>query len=129
MVAIKFINKETKEFYEAADQSELLLQKCEDCSEYNFYPRKFCPNDMGKLNFVKASGKGKVLTYSIVEMDGLPSFKDLVPYVAAIVELEEGPKMNTRIQVKNPEEVYIGQKVEVIFHLYKGQKIPLFQPI
>jgi Predicted nucleic-acid-binding protein containing a Zn-ribbon len=125
----KYINKEAKEFYEAAEKSELLIQKCEDCGEYVFFPRKYCPKDMGKLTFVKASGKGRILTYSIVVNDGQPFFKDLVPYVAAIVELEEGPTMYTRVVVDDPKEVTFGQKVEVVFQEQEGKNIPLFRPI
>ncbi|MEH7098084.1 Zn-ribbon domain-containing OB-fold protein [Neobacillus vireti] len=128
-MAINYINKETKEFYEGANRSELLIQKCDNCGEYVFYPRAICPKDMGNLSFVKASGKGKILTYSIVRMDGMPRFKDMVPYAAALVELEEGPTIGTRIVVNNPEEVFIGQEVEVLFEEQDSQKIPLFRPV
>jgi hypothetical protein len=130
MMSIKnFINKETKQFYEAANQSELMIQKCDSCGEYVFFPRAFCPKDMGNLSFVKASGKGKIVTYSVVLKDGMPGFKDMVPYVAAIVELEEGPTMETRIVVDDPKKVFIGQEVEVVFHEQDGQKIVLFRTL
>jgi uncharacterized OB-fold protein len=128
-MGMQFINKETKEFYEGAARSELLIQRCDDCGEYVFYPRAFCPKDLGNLSFVKASGKGKILTYSVVMMDGMPSFKDMVPYVAAIVQLEEGPTMGTRIVIDNPANAFIGQEVEVVFEEQHGQKIPLFRPL
>ncbi|MEH7178568.1 Zn-ribbon domain-containing OB-fold protein [Neobacillus vireti] len=126
---MKYINKETKEFYEGLERSELLIQKCDSCGEYVFYPRAFCPKDLGNLSFVNASGKAKILTYSVVMMDGMPRFKDLVPYVAAIVELAEGPLMNTRIEIENPQDVFIGQEVEVFYKEQEGKRIPLFRPV
>jgi len=127
-MSIKYINKETKEFYSGLERSELLLQKCESCGEYVFFPRSHCPMDMGELKPVKASGKGKILTYSIVMMDGMPKFKNMVPYVAAIVELEEGPLLDTRLEIDNPQDVFIGQEVEVMFKEENGQLFPLFRP-
>jgi uncharacterized OB-fold protein len=126
---MKYINKETKEFYKGLERSELLIQKCDSCGEYVFYPRAFCPKDLGNLSFVIASGKAKILTYSVVMMDGMPRFKEMVPYVAAIVQLEEGPLMNTRVEIKDHQDVFIGQEVEVLYKEQEGKKIPLFRPV
>lgn len=123
------IFQEGKEFWEGTEKSELLIQRCQDCGKYIFYPREYCPHDMGSLVYEKVSGKGKVLTYSVVVRTGDPRYTALTPFVAAIVQLDEGPTMYTRMDVKDPNDVYFNQEVEVVFTEHEGRKIPLFQPV
>ena len=120
---------EAQEFWEGAERSELRIQRCEDCGKYVFYPREYCPHDLGKLTYEKVSGKGKVLTYSIVVRTGDPRFADKTPFVAAVVQLDEGPTMYSRIVVDDPRNVDFNQEVEVLFEEHEGKKIPLFKPV
>ncbi len=94
--------------------------KCETCRGVYFPPRIICPNcrRKGKMTDEKLSGKGKVITFSIVHAP--PEGYSLeIPYVLAIIELEEGPRLTSQIvDVKpemKPEHVYIGMPVEMAF--------------
>jgi uncharacterized protein len=120
---------EGKEFWEGIERSELLIQRCQDCGRYVFYPREFCPHDMGQLTYERVSGRGRILTYSVVVRTGDPRYAKLTPFVAAVVQLNEGPTMYSRIDVKDPSDVTFNQEVEVVFTEHAGRKIPLFQPI
>ena len=86
--------------------------KCETCGKVFFPPRSVCPHCRrnGKIVEHKCSGKGKVLTFSVVH-SASDQYADMKPYVLAIVELEEGARMTTQI-VCEPEEVYIGMPVK-----------------
>ena len=67
------------------------------------------------MRWEKVSGRGKVYSYSIVRRAGIPGFEEDVPYVFAIVELDEGPRMATNIVGIEPEKVAIAMKVEAFF--------------
>lgn len=123
------ISEEAKEFWEGVARSELWIQRCDSCRKHVFFPREYCPYDMGTLTYEQVSGRGKILTYSIVERTGDPDYTNLTPYVAAIVQLEEGPTMFTRIVGTDPYVVTFNDPVEVVFIHEGDKKIPLFRPL
>lgn len=88
---------------------------CETCSTNYFPPREICPKcrRKGRIKDKKFIGRGKV--YSFTEIRAAPSGMELqVPYVMAIIELEEGVKVTGHV-VNRAEEVKIGTPVEVVF--------------
>jgi uncharacterized OB-fold protein len=106
----------SREFWEGARRHELRLQRCSGCGEHVFYPRVLCPNCLADgLEWVTASGRGKVHSYTVVRRAMHPSFRPDVPYVYAVVALEEGPHMPTNIVGCSPEDVSIDMPVEVEF--------------
>jgi len=103
-------------FYKAAREHKLLVQRCKDCSQYVFYPKKFCPHCLSdNLEWVQSSGKGKVYSYTICRSNVPAAFVGDVPYVVAIVELSEGLWMLTNIVGCNPDDVKCDMPVEVAF--------------
>ena len=81
--------EEGKEFWSHLENGELYIQQCESCGEYVFYPKPMCPNDLGELKYVKATGKGKVLTYSVIYNTPDPRLKDNLPAIVGVVKLDE----------------------------------------
>ena len=100
-----------------------------------FYPTDFCRNlectTPRGTKWVKASGKATLFTYGIVQRAPHPGFADDVPFVTAIVELEEGPKMATNVLIENPtfENLKIGMPLEVVFEDITDElALPKFKP-
>ena len=103
-------------FWDAANKGQLVLQKCVDCNKIIFYPRLFCPHcHSAALTWKKASGKGTVYTYTVVCSNSHSAFLDDIPFVIAIVKLEEGVQMLSNIVGCRPEEVTCDMPVEVVF--------------
>lgn len=121
---------ETKPFWDACRRGDLLIQRCDRCNEYQFYPRGICSNCWCEdIQWVTASGKGTVWTFTVTMQNGTPGFAEEVPYVLALVELEEGVKMFTNIVECDPGEVTIGMPVEVTFQRATDQiSVPFFKP-
>ena len=118
------------EFWKGTKQGKLLIQKCNDCTNQIFYPRKYCPDCWSaNLGWSEASGKAKVYAFTVT-MDGVePRFIPDLPYVLATVDLEEGIRMMTRIVDCDPEEVKIGMDVEVTFEdITDEHALPMFRP-
>src|SRR5437763_15163606 len=82
---------ETREYWEAARGGRLLIKECRACGESFFYPRTYCPRCWSSdTEWKESTGRGRVYTFTVVHQNDLPPFNDRVPYVVAIVELEEG---------------------------------------
>ena len=120
---------ETKPYWDACRQGRLLLQKCDKCSEFQFYPRGICANCWSNdIQWVQSSGKGTVWTFTVTYQNRTPGF-DEGPYVLALVELEEGIKMFANIVDCDPGTVEIGMPVEVTFVRANDQvSVPFFKP-
>ena len=88
----------TQPFWDGLREGELRIQRCRDCAKHVFYPRTACHYCLSdRLEWVKASGRGTLYSFTIVRRAMNPAFQADVPYVFAIVELEEGPRVTTNI--------------------------------
>ena len=121
----------TEEFWKATQRHQLLIQKCKDCQSLIFYPRKVCPECWsGDLGWQEASGRARVFTFTVLRDMVEPKFMADLPYVLAMVDLEEGIRMMTRIVECDPEVVEIGLEVEVVFEdITDKHSLPFFRPI
>jgi uncharacterized protein len=120
----------TQPFWDAAVEHRLLISECHDCGQRFFYPRPFCPTCWsGTVGWLEASGRARLYTWSVVYVNDLPPFHRRVPYVAAIAELEEGPRMETNIVDCEFEALYVGMPLEVQFRVEPDvPTIPVFRP-
>lgn len=123
---------ETKPFWEAAARHELLIQRCGDCGEHYFYPRPLCPHCLSRnVSWVRASGRGKLHTFVINHR--APRKSPLPPpFIVAIVELEEGPRMMSNLVgiEPDPERIHIDMPVEVVFEPITADiTLPRFRPV
>ena len=121
---------ETQPFWDATRQGKLLIMHCNQCDEPYFYPRPFCPRCWtDDVEWREASGRATLYTWSVVHNNDLPPWPDRVPYVAAVVDLEEGPRMMTIITDCDPEDLKIGMDVTVAFEEYDEDiTVPVFRP-
>jgi uncharacterized OB-fold protein len=96
----------------------MIGRKCGNCQAVYFPPRELCPKcrraSMGKMEKLKLSGKGTVVSYSVVH-EGLPAFQMQIPYTMAIIQLEEGARITGQIVDCCNCNVSIGSKVEAVF--------------
>lgn len=117
-------------FWKGTKQHKLLIQECNDCKAKIFYPRKYCPECWSAdLGWSEASGKAKVYAQTTMMDMVEPKFWGDLPYVLALVDLEEGVRMMTRIVECEPEEVHIGMDVEVVFEDISDEcALPFFKP-
>jgi uncharacterized OB-fold protein len=121
---------ETAEFWEGCSRHELLIQRCADCAAYQFYPRIMCVVCSGRaLQMVRASGRGVLKSFTIVRRAVSEAYAAEVPYVVALIELEEGPTLMSNVIGCVVDEVCIGMPVEVVFDDWsEGLSIPKFRP-
>src|SRR5262249_1038611 len=101
------------------------------CHQHQFFPRIYCSKRFSdQIEWVNVSGRANVSSFTIVQRPVSPAFANDVPYVVALVTLEEGPQMMTNIVGCRPEEVTVGMPVEVIFEDWSDTiSIPKFRPL
>ena len=123
--------KETQPYWDGCKQHELRVQKCAACGHHQFYPRLYCTACMSdRVEWVKTSGRAKVLSYTIIYRPVTQAFAGNVPYVVAMVTLDEGPQMMTNIIGCEPEKVHIGMPVQVTFDDWTEEiSVPKFKPL
>ena len=121
---------ETRPYWESCRRGQLVIQQCALCQEYQFYPRGICAHCWTEdVHWVAATGRGTVWTYTVTYQNRTPGFAEEVPYVLALVELEEGVRLFTNIIECNPQEVRIGLPVEVTFVRANDRvTVPYFKP-
>ena len=120
-------------YWGKAREHELWIRQCNDCGEAYFYPRDISPCCFSKnTSWKQASGKATLYTYGIVHRAPHPGFKGDVPYVVALVELEEGPRMPTNvvgIDEPTPDKLRVGMPLEVTFDdVTDSISLPKFRP-
>ncbi|HVV29472.1 MAG TPA: Zn-ribbon domain-containing OB-fold protein [Mycobacteriales bacterium] len=129
-VDLPVIDAATAPFWEGTQRSALLIRHCDACGRKHFYPRPFCPYCWSdQVHWEQANGTGTLYTYSIVYANDLPPFRDRLPYVAAIVALDEGPKMMSNLVECELSDVQVGMPLEVVFNRQTDEvTLPVWRP-
>lgn len=125
----------TRPYWDAAAEGQLLIRRCGGCGKAHHYPREFCPHCWSEdVTWERASGAATLYTWSVVHRNDLPPFGSRVPYVAAVVDLAEGPRMMTEIVDCGEGELRIGMALEVAFRgerrgerAVEGVTVPVFR--
>lgn len=123
---------ETRPFWDGCRAGKLLLQRCTGCGHKRFPPTHFCPNCRSAAQgWVESSGHGRVFSWIVVRH---PVPRDIyageVPYVVALVTLDEGVRIATNIIGCAPEAVTADMPVRVTFREATAEiTLPLFEPV
>lgn len=103
-------------FWHGTKQHKLLIQECNECGSKIFYPRKACPECWSReLGWVEASGRGKVFALTVTLAGVEEKFSADLPYVLAMIDLDEGIRMMGNVVDCDPTAVEIAMDVEVVF--------------
>ncbi|HEX9890292.1 MAG TPA: OB-fold domain-containing protein [Nitriliruptorales bacterium] len=116
----------TKPFWEAATRHELVVQRCTSCGNHQFYPRPMCLECRAQgLEWVQVGGQATVYSKTTVHLQIDPALEP--PYVAALVDLDEGPRLATNIVNGDAE---IGDRVRLTWRdRDDAPPLPVFEPI
>ena len=121
-------NADSKPYWDAARQGRLILKACPACRKPHFPPRHLCPACWTPATeWINSSGNGCVYSFTIMRRAPLPEFATRAPYVVALIDLDEGPRMMANIVGEDALGVRIGERVRVCFETRKdGFAIPQF---
>ncbi len=107
------IEDDSREYWDGAADGRLLIAQCGSCGRVHHYPRVICPYCWSEdVTAKEASGQATLYTYSTVYLNDLPPFRDRLPYIAAVVDLAEGPRLMTTIVGCEPDRLRIGMALQ-----------------
>jgi uncharacterized OB-fold protein len=121
---------ETDRFWDACNRNEFLIQRCGACGKFQYHYRALCAHCWAdNPEDVVANGTGAVWTFSVVHENRSGAYASTLPYVVALVELDEGVRVFGTLVDTPIDQVEIGLPVQVAFAVAPdGQHIPVFRP-
>ena len=122
----------TKPFWDSLKAHAIQLQRCGGCGRFIYYPRAVCPSCLSDdLTWTSVSGRGVVHAFTIPHRHPILAFGGHVPFVVAMVELEEGARiLSNLVEVDpTPEAVKVGMPVEIVYDDVTDEiTLPRFRP-
>lgn len=122
---------DSKVFWDGCKAHQLKFQRCLECGQIRWPPGIICPQCYSQeTEWIRSNGKGKIFTYAIYHQAFHPAFKGDLPYVVAVVEMEEGPLMLTNIVGCSKELLHCEMPVEVVWEdVTEELSLPKFTPV
>ncbi|HYB92461.1 MAG TPA: Zn-ribbon domain-containing OB-fold protein [Candidatus Binataceae bacterium] len=106
----------TAPYWDGLKAHEVRIQQCAERGHWVFFPRIHCPVCASRnLVWRTVSGEGKLYTFTVARIPTMPEFADEMPQILAVVELDEGPHINTNIVGADPSSLKVGQRVRPVF--------------
>ena len=127
---VPVVDPDSAPYWEGAKANKLMIQKDRKSGKCFLYSRRLVPGvDDSQVEWVQASGRGTIYSFTVAHAPAGPAFKEDVPYVIASIELDEGARILTNIVTDQPDSLRIGQPVEVLFDKVSDElTIPKFRP-
>jgi uncharacterized OB-fold protein len=106
----------SRPFWEAARRHELVMPRCRLCDRLFFYPREVCPVCLSaEIDWQRVSGRGRLHSYTVIHQPANPAFQADVPYIYALVQLEEGPRLIANVVQCPPAEARVDMPLVAVF--------------
>ncbi|MGZ4688600.1 MAG: Zn-ribbon domain-containing OB-fold protein [Acidimicrobiia bacterium] len=127
----------TAEYFAAAARGELAIPRCAGCDRWVWYPEPTCPTCGGALQWRATSGTGRLFSWAVVRRPFLPAFAEMIPFVTALVALEEAPEVRIVSYVVDVEPDALSDGLplvatyrELAFPTVPGRSVvvPMFAP-
>ena len=103
-------------FWEGLKAERLLIQQCNQCNDWVFYPRRHCPQCFAHdLSWHEVSGGATLYSFTVTRIATLPDFADEMPQMLAVIELDQGVRINSNLVGLDESEVKIGMRLQPVF--------------
>ncbi|HTZ26242.1 MAG TPA: Zn-ribbon domain-containing OB-fold protein [Streptosporangiaceae bacterium] len=123
-----FPEPDTEPFWAATASRRLTYQVCRACGQVVFHPRRHCTCcTSGDLEWRDSAGAGTVYTFTVIRRSGHPFFREKIPYIVGLIDLDEGFRMLAEIAA-DPETLHVDDRVTVTWEDHADLSVPIFQP-
>ncbi len=103
-------------FWEGAKRHQLMLPRCRRCDRPFFYPREVCPLCLSSaIDWIQASGRGRLHSFTVIQQPANAAFAPDVPYLYAMIQLDEGPRLITNLVDCAPADARVDMPVTAAF--------------
>lgn len=115
-------------FWQGLREGRLQLQHCRACGHWIFFPRRHCDKCWSHdIEWKAVTGEGSLYTYTLTRIPTLPDFADDMPQKMAVVELDEGVRINTTLVGVDEGEIRVGMRVKPVFDKVGGDGTTLLR--
>jgi uncharacterized OB-fold protein len=117
----------TAEYFAGAARGVLVIPRCDSCERWVWYPEPECPACGGReLTWTATSGNGRLFSWAVVRRPFLPAFTEMIPFVTALVALEEAPEVRivTYVVDLDPGELEADLPLAVTFRPLSFPTVP-----
>jgi uncharacterized OB-fold protein len=123
------VDTDSETWWLAVQDGRLTVNACAACGRSSLYPRPFCPHCWSEdVTLTAASGRARLYTWSVVHQNAAP-FDASLPYVLAMVDLEEGPRLMTVLEGCPPDDLRADMSLTLTFRDDDdGFTVPVFRP-
>ena len=103
-------------FWEGLKAERLLIQQCNQCNDWVFYPRRHCPQCFAHdLSWREVSGGASLYSFTVTRIATMPDFADEMPQMLAVIELDQGVRINSNLVGLDESEVKVGMRLQPVF--------------
>lgn len=116
---------ETRPFWDGCASGELRYQCCTDCGTVQLIPRSLCAACQSRgLEWKRSERLGRILSHTTVHRAPTSAFRADVPYVIALVDMDEGFRLMVNVRGGDTPAVAIGARVRIGFRAVDGVTLP-----
>ncbi len=119
-----------EEFWAHCAEERLCFQVCTSCDTWRHLPRTMCARcGSAQWSWRASNGRGSLYSWTVTHQAMLPQFDSEVPYVVAVVELEEGVRMVSQLRGVEVKDLALGSPLDLYFERFEeGLVLPMFRP-
>lgn len=122
-------NEVTELYWEGTAAGELRVKHCPSCEALFRFNHAWCPEcGNAELDWKNTTGRGVVTNFTVIHVPPYEAYTDEVPYVLALIDLEEGVRVMMNVIDCDPLSVHIGMKVALTFETRGDVQLPQFRP-
>lgn len=115
-------------FWQALKKHKVKMQQCDDCQGWVFYPRPNCSHCLSSnLTWKEISGEGTLYSYTIARVPTLPEFMDESPQKMAVIEFDQGPRINSTLYDVEDSDIKMGMRVKPCFDDIPGEDVTMLR--
>lgn len=130
MKPVPVITDMNRDYFEGCSLGELRVRHCPRCNALFRFMHEWCPQCWSlDLSWKRASGRGKLDSFSVVHQAPYAAFESSAPYVLALIELDEGVRLMSNVIGCSPDDVRVGMPLQVVFERRGDVVLPMFEPI
>lgn len=116
----------TQHFWDGCRERELRYQRCTACGTVQLIPRTVCTQCHGSdLQWHRSAGRGVILSYTNVYRAPTAAFKADLPYVIALIDMDEGWRLMSHVRGGPTPAVTVGTRVRIDFMPQGESVIPI----
>ncbi|OCB17329.1 DNA-binding protein [Mycobacterium malmoense] len=124
------VDRDSESWWRAIQDRRLMVNACSGCGRNSLYVRPFCPHCWSEdVAVAPVSGRARLYTWTVVHQNAAP-FDTCTPYVLAMVDLAEGPRLMTVLEGCPAENLRGDMELMIAFRVDgDGFVVPVFRPV